>query len=128
MTTKSLARLDFDAPELGAYLDALRHDSGRYDELEFGLVVTDLEGTIIAYNRVESQSTGLRPDRALGLNLFRDVLPCTNNYLVSDRFADEPVLDETIAYILTSKLRPTAVKLRMLEDERSGRQYLAIKR
>lgn len=119
--------LDFDDPLLQAKLDALRDDPAEYDRLDFGLVVMDLEGTVTAYNTVESRFAGVSPKRAVGLNFFTDVAPCTNNYLVSGRFEGAPVLDEAIDYVFTVKMHPTRVRLRLLRDDRSGRQYLAVK-
>lgn len=122
-----LSNIEFDAPLLQDHLDALGNEPARYDELEFGLVAMDLDGIVLAYNRRESVFAGLPPERALGFCFFTDVAPCTNNYLVSGRFDDESVLDETLAYTFTVKMRPTPVRLRMLKKEQSGRQYLAVK-
>jgi photoactive yellow protein len=119
--------LAFEAPGLCARLDALRDDPARYDDLGFGLVAMDLDGTVLAYNRLEAEFAGVSAAHALGLIFFCDIAPCTNNYLVSGRFEAEPQLDETIDYVFTVKMRPRPVKLRLLKDERAGRQYLAVK-
>jgi len=70
------------------------------------------------YNAAESRLAGLSPDRVLGLPLFTTVAPCMNNYLVAQRFEEarergEP-LDDTIDYVLTLRMRPIKVKLRLL--------------
>lgn len=120
--------IEFDSAQLWTQLDALHNDPARYDALDFGLVGMDLDGTVVAYNSVEAELAGISADRVLGLVFFTDVAPCTNNYLVAGRFEEESLLDETIDYVFTIKMRPTPVRLRMLRDERLGRQYLAVKR
>ena len=39
-----------------------------------------------------------------------------NNYLVAQRFIDEPEIDDTIDFVLTLRMRPTPVKLRLLKS------------
>jgi photoactive yellow protein len=121
------SRIGFDDPRLGAALDALSGTPEAYDALDFGLVVMDLDGTVLYYNVAEARLSGIQAERVVGLTFFSDVAPCTNNFLVSGRFEEEPVLDETIEYVFTVKMRPKPVRLRMLKDDRSGRQYLAVK-
>ena len=99
-----------------------------FDQLDFGLVAMDLDGTVVAYNRCESEAAGISPDQCIGLNFFSDVAPCTNNYLVAGRFEEEANLDETIDYVFTLKMRPTRVKLRLLKANRSPHQYLLVQR
>jgi len=43
-----------------------------------------------------------------------DVGPCTNNYLVAQRFLDCDELDEQLDYVFTFRMAPTPVRLRML--------------
>ena len=51
--------------------------AGEIDALPFGLISVDRDGTIQQYNAYESQLSRLAQDRALGLNFFSDVAPCT---------------------------------------------------
>jgi photoactive yellow protein len=97
------------------------------DELNFGLIAMDLDGIVVAYNSTEATFAGVEPARAIGISFFEAVAPCTNNYLVAGRFEEESLLDETIAYVFTVRMHPTPVTLRLLKDERAGRQYLAVK-
>ncbi len=123
-----LVDVSFEMPLLAAQLDAMGEDSASYDQLDFGLVAMDLDGTVIAYNRVESQLAGISKDHVLGLGFFTDVAPCTNNYLVSGRYEEAASLDEFLDYTFTLKMRPTPVRLRLLKNDAADRQYLAIKR
>ena len=81
-----------------------------------------------AYNTCEARAAGLSAARVLGQNFFTAVAPCTNNFMVAQRFTDEPELDATIDYVFTLKMRPTKVKLRMLAAPSSRRQYLLVRR
>ncbi len=47
------------------------------DELPFGVIVVDRKGTVLEYNRYESDMTGFSRERVLGRNFFHDVAPCT---------------------------------------------------
>ncbi len=124
----SLIDIRFADDKLFAGLEAAIGDPILFDELDFGLVAMDLDGTVLAYNRHESEAAGISPDQCIGLNFFSDVAPCTNNYLVAGRFEEEANLDETIDYVFTLKMRPTRVKLRLLKADRSPHQYLLVQR
>jgi hypothetical protein len=50
-----------------------------------------------------------------------------NNYLVAQRYLDEPDLDDTIEFVLTLRMSPTPVRLRLLARAGSERHYLAIR-
>ncbi|GAC1541049.1 MAG: hypothetical protein NVS3B16_04010 [Vulcanimicrobiaceae bacterium] len=47
------------------------------DDLPFGVIVVDRQGTILDYNAYESALTGFARERVLGRNFFHDVAPCT---------------------------------------------------
>jgi photoactive yellow protein len=122
--------LSFDQADLIFTLQAL--DAAELDRVPFGIIGFDLEGTVQRYNRWESQAAGLRLDQALGLNLFGVVAQCMNNYLVAQRFDDassagEP-LDETIDYVLTLRMRPQRVKLRLLSAPGAALRFVCVDR
>lgn len=119
------AAIGFDAPDLLALLDEPDAD---IDALPFGVVVMDRSGSVTAYNRAESELSGLDPAAVIGRHFFEQVGPCTNNYLVAQRYADDAELDVTIDYVFTFKMAPTPVRLRMLAAAGAGRQYLAVQR
>ncbi len=109
-------------------LDTLESVSpGQIDDLEFGLIVMDRDGTVIGYNQAESRLSGLPPDQVTGRNFFTDVGPCTNNHLVAQRYADAAELDEQLDYVFTYRMAPTPVRLRLLARRGSPRQYLAVR-
>ena len=47
------------------------------DELPFGAIVIDPDGTICAYNEYETRLSHLEREAVIGKNFFRDVAPCT---------------------------------------------------
>jgi len=115
---------EFEAPGL---IDSLEsHPLDGFDDLDFGLVVMDRSGIVLAYNRSESERSGLSPENVIGEHFFQSVGPCTNNYMVAQRYLDEPDLDAIVDYVFTFKMSPTPVKLRLLSRAGSDRQYLAV--
>lgn len=107
-------------------LDAAPRES--LDALPFGVIGFGSDGTVELYSAAESRMAGLSPDRVVGKHLFTVVAPCMNNYMVAQRFQDEPELDATIDYVLTLRMRPTPVKMRLLKKADAPRRYLLIQR
>ena len=99
----------------------------RIDEIGFGLIVMNRAGDVVGYNAFESKQSGLSVDRVMGRNFFSDVGPCTNNYLIAQRFLDCDQLDEQLDYVFTYRMAPTPVRLRLMANAGSARQYLAVR-
>ena len=120
----------FTDEHLGDALDAM-HDA-ELDELGFGVIGFDAQGVVHAYNRYEAQAAGLARDRVIGRELFTSVAPCMNNYLVAQRFADAKAngapLDVTIDYVLTLRMRPTPVRLRLVAAPWQRHAYVLVER
>jgi len=72
------------------------------DELPYGFVVLDEEGTVMLYNRYESALSRLPPERVIGKNFFRDVAPCTRVEAFFGRFrallADDARTEESFRF------------------------------
>jgi photoactive yellow protein len=108
-------------------LDAL--ESAPLDGIEdfgFGLIVMDRDGRVLAYNQAESELSGLPAGQVTGRNFFVEIGPCTNNYLIAQRYQDSEDLDEQLDYVFTYRMAPTPVRLRLLARRGSPRQYLAV--
>lgn len=120
----------FDAPNLAQVLDASSQE--QIDQLDFGVIGFDADANVQRYNAFESQAAGLSPQRVLGEPLFTNVAPCLNNFMVAQRFedvlADGGELDDTIDYVLTLRMRPIKVKLRLLAGADSGIRYVLVQR
>jgi len=116
----------------GGLLDALERTSlDGIDAIGFGLIVMDRSGGVIGYNAAESRLSGLSRETVTGRNFFTDVGPCTNNYLIAQRYADcgelDAELDEQLDYVFTYRMAPTPVRLRLLARRGSPRHYLAVR-
>ena len=102
------------------------------DALEFGVIGIDPAGVVRRYNAYESRLAGLSPQRVLGHPLFTVVAPCMNNFMVAQRFEDAAAsaspLDTTIDYVLTLRMRPIKVKLRLLSQPGDAMRYVLVQR
>jgi hypothetical protein len=56
------------------------------------------------------------------------VAQCMNNFMVAQRFEDEPEIDDIVPYVLTLRMRPTRVRLRLLATPGIARRYILIER
>ena len=117
------AALHFDAP-LDELLPRLVHDP---DSIEFGVIGMDSQTRVEVYNRFEAQASGLSPERVIGRPFFDEIGLCMNNYLVAQRFLDEPALDEQLDYVLTLRMRPTRVRLRLVKRAGEARQWVLLR-
>jgi photoactive yellow protein len=126
----SMQQLEFDQPGMAALLAAL--DDSTLDSLGFGVIGFDADGKVQRYNRFESQAAGLGVERVLQQDLFLVVAPCMNNFLVAQRFIEARdagvALDETIPYVLTLRMRPTKVRLRLLSAPQDALAYVLVQR
>ena len=127
---QSFNPLFFDQPELAAGLGPCT--DAQLDELDFGVIGFDSTGVVRVYNAFESKAAGLSCDRVVGQPLFTVVAPCMNNFMVAQRFEDaqaagEP-LDAIIDYVLTLRMRPIKVKLRLLGAPGSALRYVLVRR
>jgi len=97
--------------------------------LAFGAVRMRADGEVVAYTARESGMAGLSKERVLGRNFFSAVAPCSNNYLVAQRFLGEPELDATLDYVFTLRMKPTPVTLRLLKSAAAADyMYLLVQR
>jgi photoactive yellow protein len=122
--------LSFAAPGLHGHLAQLSPEL--LDRLDFGVIGFDADTTVCNYNQTESEAAGLSPSRVLGQPLFTNVAPCLNNFMVAQRFEDAQdegsALDDTIDYVLTLRMRPVKVKLRLLAAPGSNQRYVLVQR
>lgn len=126
-STQSLSSLpSFESVDL---LDRLEELSpGEIDRLPFGVIGFDLDEKVTLYNTHESTMSGIDPSRVLGFHLFTEVAPCTNNYLVAERYRSNEHLDEQLDYVFTLRMRPTPVRLRLLSRSTARRRYMIVVR
>nr|WP_284700787.1 phosphonate transporter [Robbsia betulipollinis] len=103
-------------------------DTAALDALPFGVIGLTPDSTVRIYNLAESQASGLAPARVLGYRFFEEIAPCMNNFMVAQRFEDEARIDDTIAYVLTFRMRPTPVHLRLLAAPGSALRFILVER
>lgn len=115
----------FEAVQL---TDLLAMPEEMLDRLPFGVVGLDRTGTTRIYNATEARMAGLDPDTVLGIGFFDAVAQCMNNFMVAQRFEDEPELDAVIPFVLTLRMRPTRVRLRLLSSEAVPLRFILIER
>nr|WP_314629887.1 PAS domain-containing protein [uncultured Noviherbaspirillum sp.] len=120
----------FNQPEL---LSAIAGGTAEeLDNLDFGVIGFDAATVVTHYNAFEARAAGLSPQRVLGQPLFTLVAPCMNNFMVAQRFEDAAqsgaALDDTIDYVLTLRMRPVKVKLRLLAGAERGTRYVLVQR
>lgn len=124
------ATTHFDQPDLAGRIDNL--NAAELDALDFGVIGFDADTTVRCYNAFESKAAGLAPQRVLGQALFSSVAQCMNNYLVAQRFEDAAAsgasLDATIDYVLTLRMRPVKVQLRLLAGAGLRLRYVLVRR
>ncbi|HEX4964833.1 MAG TPA: PAS domain-containing protein [Thermoanaerobaculia bacterium] len=58
------------------------------DQLPFGAIRLDREGTILSVNQVEVDLSGRRKENVLGRNFFTQVAPCTNVQEFAGKFRE----------------------------------------
>lgn len=98
------------------------------DALEFGVVGLAADTRVETYNATEARMSGLDPANVLDVPFFDAIGQCMNNFMVAQRFEDEPELDDIVPYVLTLRMRPTRVRLRLLASPRIARRYILIER
>jgi photoactive yellow protein len=98
------------------------------DILPFGVVGLSPGGNVEIYNATESKLAGLSAAALIGTDFFLNTAQCMNNFMVAQRLEDEPELDATLDYVLTFRMRPTPVRLRLLKSKSASRRYLLIQR
>jgi photoactive yellow protein len=102
--------------------DLNRSSTSDFNAANFGIVKMDLNGTVTDYNDNQAQHTGMSKGAVMGKHFFTQVAPCTNNFLVAQKFQNEATLDNKLGYTFTIKMAPTPVNLRLMKD--SSAQYL----
>jgi photoactive yellow protein len=116
--------MNFDSPTLLADLE--QATASELDDVGFGVIRMDRGGVVLSFNRRESQLSGLSPQGVVGRNFFVEVAPCTNNFMVAERYAESDELDERLDYVFTYRMKPRPVRLRLLKRADGGEQYLVV--
>ncbi|AMM18658.1 phosphonate transporter (plasmid) [Burkholderia sp. PAMC 28687] len=98
------------------------------DALPFGVIAFTSDSIVTSFNQAESKAAGLSASRVVGKHFFQEVAPCMNNFMVAQRFEDENKLDDIISYVLTLRMRPTPVRLRLMKSDEDIKRFLLVER
>lgn len=127
---KLALELGFTDDNLLASLDGASNED--LNELDFGVIGIDADSIVRRYNAAEERVSGVSAPRNIGSSLFTVVAPCMNNFLVAQRFEDAAArgetLDALVDYVLTLRMRPTKVQLRLLYSPSAHFRYVLIRR
>jgi len=122
--------LEFAQAEILDHLLSL--NAPELDALEFGVIGIGADTVVCDYNALESRMAGLSKERVIGHPLFTVVAPCMNNFMVAQRFEDAAIagqaLDLTLDYVLTLRMRPVKVQLRLLARPLAERRFVLVNR
>ncbi|KAB7646612.1 PAS domain-containing protein [Polymorphobacter fuscus] len=103
-------------------------DDAGLDALSYGVIGLDRNGLVVVYNATEAALAGLSRSRVVGGQFFDNIAQCMNNFMVAQRFEDEPELDAVIDFVLTLRMKPTPVKLRLLQTRDVPLRYVLVER
>jgi photoactive yellow protein len=100
------------------------------DELPFGIIEVDREGTIRGFNSYEAAAVHLRPEQVLGRR-FVDVAPCTEVKEFAGAVADgfrERSLDRVLRFIFPGHGALILVAVRLYYDQHRDRLWIFVSR
>lgn len=125
-----MASASFEDPNILSALNSLT--DFEIDNLDFGVIGYNLDEIITVYNAHEANWAGLEQASIMGGHIFNIVAPCMNNYLIAERLRrsrqEGTSLDYVIEYVLTLRMRPTPVTLRILSSPTSATQFILVRR
>lgn len=105
--------------------------TGEIDKLDFGCVKVSDTGVVQIYNKWESDFAGVPQNKAIGINFFRELAPCTNNRLIFGRFKDGVAaesLDAVVSYAFTYKMRPTLVDVHLFRHQDTRTNWVLVRK
>lgn len=124
----SIEMIDFGANDIDNRLAKM--SSSQIDQLAFGAIQLEANGTIVQYNEAEGAITGRSPAKVIGRNFFTDVAPCTNTPKFKGAF-DKVVKDRSnvmLEYTFDYQMAPTKVKVHMKPALVGGTFWIFVKR
>lgn len=116
--------MQFSDPDLLRRLE--ESSQADLDDLAFGVIGMDADGVVRHYNAWEARAARLDPEWVKGRHFFQEVGLCMDNYLVGHRYRSAAQLDEVLDYVLTFRMKPTPVRLRLLKGPGARLDWLAV--
>ncbi len=119
----------FGAEDIENYFAQM--DDKELDEIAFGAIQLDKDGTILQYNSAEGDITGRDPEEVKGKNFFKEVAPCTDTEEFFGRFkkgVDSGDLNALFEYTFDYQMQPTKVKVHMKKSLAGDSYWVFVKR
>lgn len=124
-----LTRIEFGQGDLDNVMAQLT--PSEIDDLAFGAIQLDRDGTILAYNQTESDITGRQPANVIGRSFFDEVAPCCNRPSfrgVFDAGVKAGNLNAIFDYTFDYVMNPTRVKIHMKNAMVGDTYWVFVKR
>ena len=104
----------------------------RFDELPFGAIVIDPDGTIREYNEYETRLSHFERSAVVGKNFFRDVAPCTAVQAFEGRLREflrsKDEVSESFDYFFPFPHGLVTVEITFVRLPERGRILIAVER
>ncbi|MEO1083048.1 MAG: PAS domain-containing protein [Acidobacteriota bacterium] len=101
------------------------------DELPYGAIKLDADGSIVEYNLAEAKISGRDKERVIGRNFFTQVAPCTNVQEFAGRFREgvaKEELNHVFPYTFDFEMAPTEVWIRLYYSHESEAAWVFVAR
>ncbi len=135
MAEETFTRASSPSTRPGQSFDALRLEQmsdSALDELPFGVIALDGEGTVLRYNQYESRLARLDRNQVIGRNFFQEVAPCTRSAEFEGRFqryvTTGAAQAERFDYVFDFKFGAQDVLVELLRPSELERYYFLINR
>jgi photoactive yellow protein len=100
------------------------------DQLPFGAIRLDREGTILSFNQAEADLSGRKKENVLGKNFFADVAPCTNVQAFAGKFREgvaKGTLHTVFPYVFDYKMDPRNVWVTLFYSNETGTAWVFVR-
>ncbi len=121
--------ISFGADDIENVLSKMNQDE--LNQLAFGAIQLDSDGTILSYNTAEGQITGRNPEEVIGKNFFTEVAPCTRSPEFYGKFKEgvkSKNLNTLFEYVFDYKMKATKVKVHMKKALVGDSYWIIVKR
>ena len=101
------------------------------DELPYGVIELEADGTLVSYNTGESEISGRKPEKVIGKNFFTEVAPCTDVREFHGRFLDlieHRAVNHEFEFVFPFPEKQVAVNITMLYEQRENRVWVMVDR
>ena len=104
--------------------------TAQLDALDYGVIGFDDEGEVFAYNAFESRFTGFERSRVLGMHMFTELVPCSNNSLIRARYEGARQTDGDLCYVMdyvfTYRMEPTPVRVELRREASTRTNWMLV--